>query len=80
LRDEYGADTIGNIEPYIYDRALSKGWRPDLSDVQNSDKRVAIIGAGPAGLACADVMARHGVSAPVYDRHLEIGALLTFGL
>ncbi|SUG65052.1 putative oxidoreductase [Salmonella enterica subsp. enterica] len=53
LRDEYGAVTIGNIERYISDRALSKGWRPDLSDVQKSDKRVAIIGAGPAGLACA---------------------------
>ncbi len=58
LRDEYGAVTIGNIERYISDRALSKGWRPDLSDVQKSDKRVAIIGAGPAGLACADVLAR----------------------
>lgn len=57
LRDEYGAVTIGNIERYISDRALSKGWRPDLSDVQKLDKRVAIIGAGPAGLACADVLA-----------------------
>ncbi|WP_114140661.1 FAD-dependent oxidoreductase, partial [Vibrio cholerae] len=64
----------------ISDRALSKGWRPDLSDVQKSDKRVAIIGAGPAGLACADVLARHGVSATVYDRHPEIGGLLTFGI
>ncbi len=80
LRDEYGAVTIGNIERYISDRALSKGWRPDLSDVQKSDKRVAIIGAGPAGLACADVLARHGVSATVYDRHPEIGGLLTFGI
>ncbi len=41
---------------------------------------MAIIGAGPAGLACADVLARHGVSATVYDRHPEIGGLLTFGI
>ena len=55
LRDAAGAVTIGNIERYISDRALSKGWRPDLSHVQKVDKRVAIIGAGPAGLACAAV-------------------------
>jgi NADPH-dependent glutamate synthase beta subunit-like oxidoreductase len=44
------------------------------------DKRIAIIGAGPAGLACADVLARNGVSATVFDRHPEIGGLLTFGI
>lgn len=80
VRDEYGAVTIGNIERYISDRALANGWRPDLSDVRQSDKRVAIIGAGPAGLACADVLARHGISATVFDRHPEIGGLLTFGI
>ncbi|SQB28381.1 oxidoreductase [Citrobacter koseri] len=80
VRDEYGAVTIGNIERYISDRALDKGWRPDLSGVQQQDKRVAIIGAGPAGLACADVLARHGVSTTVFDRHPEIGGLLTFGI
>ncbi|WP_436856701.1 formate-dependent uric acid utilization protein AegA [Citrobacter tructae] len=80
VRDEYGAVTIGNIERFISDQALGKGWRPDLSHVQKVDKRVAIIGAGPAGLACADVLARHGVSATVFDRHPEIGGLLTFGI
>ncbi|HCQ7753733.1 formate-dependent uric acid utilization protein AegA [Citrobacter sp. 50677481] len=80
VRDEYGAVTIGNIERYISDRALANGWRPDLSDVRQSNKRVAIIGAGPAGLACADVLARHGISATVFDRHPEIGGLLTFGI
>ena len=39
-----------------------------------------VIGAGPAGLACADVLARSGISATVYDRHPEIGGLLTFGI
>ncbi|HFZ8995766.1 TPA: formate-dependent uric acid utilization protein AegA [Citrobacter freundii] len=80
IREEYGAVTIGNIERYISDQALGKGWRPDLSHVQKVNKRVAIIGAGPAGLACADVLARNGVSATVFDRHPEIGGLLTFGI
>lgn len=41
---------------------------------------MAIIGAGPAGLACADVLVRHGVQPVVFDRHPEIGGLLTFGI
>lgn len=43
-------------------------------------KRQAIIGAGPAGLACADMLVRHGVQPVVFDRHPEIGGLLTFGI
>ena len=80
VRDDYGSVTIGNIERYISDQALAKGWRPDLNHVAAVDKRIAIIGAGPAGLACADVLARNGVSATVFDRHPEIGGLLTFGI
>lgn len=53
---------------------------PDLSGVQPTGKRVAIVGAGPAGLACADVLARSGVQAELFDRHPEIGGLLTFGI
>jgi hypothetical protein len=51
VRDDYGSVTIGNIERYISDQALAKGWRPDLKHVTAVDKRIAIIGAGPAGLA-----------------------------
>ena len=80
VRDVAGSVTIGNIERYISDQALAKGWRPDLSGVQPVDKRVAIIGAGPAGLACADALIRRGVSVTVFDRHPEIGGLLTFGI
>lgn len=80
VRDESGAVTIGNIERYISDQALAAGWRPDLTGVAPVDKRIAIVGAGPAGLACADVLIRHGVSVTVYDRHTEIGGLLTFGI
>ncbi|PWC20248.1 glutamate synthase small subunit [Brenneria roseae subsp. roseae] len=80
LNDEFGAVTIGNIERYINDKAIEMGWKPDVSNVQPTGKRVAIIGAGPAGLACADVLARNGVQAVVFDRHPEIGGLLTFGI
>ena len=80
LNDEFGAVTIGNIEKYITDTALEQGWKPDLSKVVKTGKKVAVVGAGPAGLACADVLTRHGVDAVVFDRHAEIGGLLTFGI
>ncbi len=80
LNDGFGAVTIGSIEKYITDEAVKQGWKPDLSKVIATDKKVAIIGAGPAGLACADILARNGVKAVVYDRNCEIGGLLTFGI
>ncbi|TLU67149.1 glutamate synthase small subunit [Thalassotalea litorea] len=80
LNDEFGAVTIGNIEKYITDTAFAQGWKPDLSHVVQTDKKVAVIGAGPAGLACADVLTRHGVKAVVYDKQAQIGGLLTFGI
>ncbi|WP_262947068.1 FAD-dependent oxidoreductase [Xenorhabdus indica] len=80
LNDDFGAVTIGNIERYINDTAIAMGWKPDMSHVNTTDKRVAVVGAGPAGLACADVLTRNGVQVVVYDRHPEIGGLLTFGI
>ncbi|GHD33921.1 FAD-dependent oxidoreductase [Halioglobus pacificus] len=80
LNDGFGAVTIGASEKYITDTALAMGWRPDLSDVVPTDKKVAIIGAGPAGLGCADILARAGVKPVVFDRYPEIGGLLTFGI
>ncbi|HEX7763350.1 MAG TPA: FAD-dependent oxidoreductase, partial [Cellvibrio sp.] len=80
LNDGFGAVTIGSIEKYITDKAFQMGWRPDLSAVVKTDKRVAVIGAGPAGLACADVLIRNGVTPVVFDRYPEIGGLLTFGI
>ena len=80
LNDGFGAVTIGAIEKYISDTAFEQGWRPDLSTVRDSGKRVAVIGAGPAGLGCADVLVRNGVRPVVYDRYAEIGGLLTFGI
>jgi glutamate synthase (NADPH/NADH) small chain len=63
LNDEFGAVTIGNIEKYITDTAIAQGWKPNLSQVVATGKRVAIIGAGHAGIACADVLTRNGVQA-----------------
>ncbi|KGJ99300.1 FAD-dependent oxidoreductase [Thalassotalea sp. ND16A] len=80
LNDEFGAVTIGNIEKYITDTAFAQGWTPDLSKVVPTGKTVAVIGAGPAGLACADVLTRNGIKAVVYDKQAEIGGLLTFGI
>lgn len=80
LNDGPGAVSIGAIEKYITDEALKAGWRPDMSHVRATDKRVAIVGAGPAGLACADILARNGVKPIVYDRYPKIGGLLTFGI
>ncbi|MDU5320824.1 MAG: NAD(P)-binding protein, partial [Escherichia coli] len=74
------AELSHNIERYINDKAFEMGWRPDMSGVKQTGKKVAIIGAGPAGLACADVLTRNGVKAVVFDRHPEIGGLLTFGI
>ncbi len=80
LETGFEAVTIGAAERYITDTALDQGWRPDLSGVHPTGRRVAMVGAGPAGLACADVLARSGVEAVVFDRHPEIGGLLTFGI
>ena len=80
LNDGFGAVTIGSVEKYITDEALAQGWRPDMTHVKWTAKKVAIIGAGPAGLACADILVRNGVKAVVYDKYEEIGGLLTFGI
>ena len=80
LNEGFGAVTIGSIEKYITDKAFEMGWRPDLSAVVKTDRRVAVIGAGPAGLACADVLIRNGVTPVVFDKYPEIGGLLTFGI
>src|SRR5690606_30303003 len=80
LEDGFGAVTIGAIEKYIVDTAFAQGWRPDLSKVRPTGRRVAVVGAGPAGLACADRLARAGIAATVFDRYEQIGGLLQFGI
>ncbi len=80
LNDGFGAVTIGNAEKYITETAFALGWKPDMSKVVDTGKKVAVIGAGPAGLGCADVLVRNGVKPVVFDKYPEIGGLLTFGI
>ena len=80
LNDGLGAVTIGALEKHITDEALARGWKPDMSHVRATGRRVAIVGAGPAGLGCADILVRNGVAPVVFDRHRRIGGLLTFGI
>ncbi len=76
----FGSVTIGSIERSITDEAFRQGWRPDLSGVVETGRRVAVVGAGPAGLSCADRLRRAGIAVDVFDRQREIGGLLTFGI
>ena len=80
LNDGFGAVTIGSTEKYITEKAFEMGWKPNMSYRKWTDKKVAIVGAGPAGIACADVLTRSGVHSHVYDKNEEIGGLLTFGI
>ena len=80
LNDGFGAVTIGSTEKYITEKAFEMGWKPDMSYRKWTDKKVAIVGAGPAGIACADVLTRSGVHSHVFDKNEEIGGLLTFGI
>ena len=80
LNDGFGAVTIGSIEKYITEKAFEMGWKPDLSHRKWKNKKVAIVGSGPAGIACADILTRSGIKSDVYDKNDEIGGLLTFGI
>ncbi len=74
-----GPVTIGAVERFLVDEAARRGWSPADLAVQRS-RRAAVIGAGPAGLACADVLSRAGWEVAVFDRLPEIGGLLASGV
>lgn len=80
LSEGFGAVSIGALEKYITEEAFRQGWRPTIQGTIDTGRRVAIIGAGPAGLGCADILVRNGVKPVVYDKYPEIGGLLTFGI
>ena len=80
LNDGFGAVTIGSTEKYITEKAFEMGWKPDMSYRTWTNKKVAIVGSGPAGIACADILTRSGIHSHVYDKNQEIGGLLTFGI
>jgi len=74
-----GAVTIGAAERGIADRALQAGWRSKPAARRNG-KNVAVVGAGPAGLSCAERLNRAGVNVTVYDMSPHIGGLLRTGV
>ena len=80
LNTGFEAVTIGQIEKHITDTAINMGWKPKRYVEKFGKKHVSIIGAGPAGLACAENLIRRGVKCTVYDKNPEIGGLLTYGI
>jgi glutamate synthase (NADPH/NADH) small chain len=72
--------TIKTIECAIVDRAWEQGWiKPEPAEIKTG-KRVAVIGSGPAGLACAQQLARAGHQVHVYEKHAHPGGLLRYGI
>ncbi|WP_370343669.1 NAD(P)-dependent oxidoreductase, partial [Pararhodobacter marinus] len=76
----HGTVTIGAVEKYITDTAWEKGWVKVGAPLEERDQSVAIIGAGPGGLAAADNLRRAGLQVTVYDRYDRAGGLLTYGI
>ena len=76
----HGTVTIGSVEKYITDTAWEEGWVKPITPGTERPESVGIIGAGPAGLAAADVLRRAGVQVTVYDRYDRSGGLLTYGI
>ncbi|WP_114964813.1 NAD(P)-dependent oxidoreductase [Alkalilacustris brevis] len=76
----HGTVTIGAVEKYITDTAWEEGWVKPITPATERPESVGIIGAGPGGLAAADVLRRAGVQVTVYDRHDRAGGLMTYGI
>jgi glutamate synthase (NADPH/NADH) small chain len=76
----HGTVTIGAVEKYITDTAWDEGWVLPISPSVERAESVGIIGAGPGGLAAADVLRRAGIQVTVYDRYDRAGGLLTYGI
>ena len=75
----HGTVTIGSVEKYITDTAWENGWVQPIKPKTERAESVGIIGAGPGGLAAADVLRRAGVQVTIYDRYDRAGGLLTYG-
>ncbi|MSU91574.1 NAD(P)-binding protein [Rhodobacteraceae bacterium 2CG4] len=76
----HGTVTIGAVEKYITDTAWENGWVKPVVPARERPESVGVIGAGPGGLAAADMLRRAGCKVTVYDRHDRAGGLLTYGI
>lgn len=76
----HGTVTIGSVEKYITDTAWENGWVKPVKPARERAESVGIIGAGPGGLAAADMLRRAGVQVAVYDRYDRAGGLMTYGI
>ncbi len=76
----HGTVTIGSVEKYLTDLAWENGWVKAITPRIERTESVGIIGAGPGGLAAADVLRRRGIQVTVYDRYDRAGGLLTYGI
>ena len=76
----HGTVTIGSVEKYITDTAWDEGWVQPIRPATERPESVGIIGAGPGGLAAADMLRRAGVQVTVYDRYDRSGGLMTYGI
>ncbi len=80
IERDFNAVTIGAVERFLTDTAFAEGWVRPISPARPRPQSVGIIGAGPAGLAAADQLRRHGYQVHVYDRHDRVGGLLIYGI
>jgi glutamate synthase (NADPH) small chain len=76
----HGTVTIGSVEKYITDTAWEEGWVKPIRPHMERTESVGIIGAGPGGLAAADMLRRQGVQVTIYDRYDRSGGLMTYGI
>jgi len=76
----HGTVTIGSIEKYITDTAWEKNWVKPIKIKKELNKSIGIIGAGPAGLACAEELRKFGYQVTIYDRYDRPGGLLIYGI
>ena len=76
----HGTVTIGSIEKYISDTAWEKKWVKPIKIIKEINQSIGIIGAGPAGLACAEELRKSGYQVTIYDRYDRAGGLLIYGI
>jgi len=76
----HGTVTIGSIEKHISDTAWEKNWVKPINLKKEINQSIGIIGAGPAGLACAEELRKFGYQVTIYDRYDRAGGLLIYGI